>query len=335
MPFDQNWDADVQTQQMDVTGYIERARQLRVPTLLKIKDFLLACPNAILKDDGEPIAGYYSIEPKTIKSPDGKQVIRTTSLDSLIEEIQNNDLALQKKGQDLIDKALGKGKTNEKEPKSNASDTVQIDNRFIKDERSAYRKARDYEVNGVPHPEKLGDYLRFQVLFDNTLDLVKARHELQFGNAIQITSQKDRLRYPHKETGHRAFLASGVAEDKDGELKFEMMLSLLQVEAFYGIDKTLRDDGRVCLKMATSHKNLSTAYSNAAGLLQHTCFIALSKVYESIPGMDKLLAHDCELSASLDWANQQGKKLLPKTSGVMTRETMPTAHGLAFRFFGN
>lgn len=286
--WDDKWDKDSQFGNFSADQYMVLAREHRLTALKQIKRLLETVPNAILKDDRESKktpASYYSLDGR------GFHDKKTTSIDLLIEQItQNKD-----------------------------------DPRFLKERCSVCRKLKDYETGTTPHPEAIGDYLRFQIICDNAYDIALARHTIQFGNIVQITSQKDRLRRPCKDGGHRAFLAHALAQNETGSIKFEVMLSLFQAETLK-IDKTLRDSERtslsVAVKCGNDQSHISNTFFALAGALQGARRVAFLQLYSSIPDFNKLLDEDVNPEGTLEDTLQTMQSCLTACSG--TAKKLPT-----------
>lgn len=259
IPWNNNWANDRQPTYLQTTQYLDIARKLRVEALQKVKDFLQKVPNGVIKDDVTENPGYYTLEPCDYHG------IKTKSIDTLIEELTTN----------------------------------KNDNRFLKGNESVQRKLKEYQAHGIDHPEKIGDYLRMQILFDNAQDLVLARHSLQFGNDLTITSQKDKLRRPDQICGHRSFMAHAEVQDEGSSLKFEIMLALYQAETFMA-DKTFRNSERTSYELGTKYAaekgSLSTAYFAASSALAELRKISFYNLYAEIEGVNDLLDTDIDVN---------------------------------------
>jgi hypothetical protein len=293
--WNRNWKSDAQPTNLSVPEYLELARKFRIQALLTAKRVLEKFPNAIIKDDKVPSAGYYSLTGNPVNG------LKTQSIDSLIAELEQNDSIFNKIG--FIKRQIEVAK-HQNDKVSLARLTAELtpfngyipDNRFLKTLDSAYRKLPDYAVRGKQHPEKLGDYLRLQILFDGAGDLALARHTLQFGGIAHITSQKDKLRRPDLESGHRSFMARILLGNDEAEhFKFETMLSLIEVES-YGVDKTFRESERASLEMGKncdqSQPGLSNAFFSAAAVLEKLRKVSLLNLYQNKDGMNNLLDPD-------------------------------------------
>ena len=303
VPWNRNWEADSQPGGFsNHQTYANIAIKLRIPALLQIKTLLEHVPNGILKDDMGEKARYYSLTPREYHG------IQTTSIDDLIKELAENDEALSKKAQHKTkldaaflfnDLASVVSLTQEaKNPEAKQYLEATRDNRFLKSIDRIEKKLPEYQIGGVNHPERIGDYLRTQVLFDNAEDLAKARHLVQFGNILSVTSQKDKLRRPDENGGHRSFMCHAEVSDENHSLRYETMLSLFQAETFM-VDKSYRHSERVSLEMgrkiAATQPGLSTAYFAAAQTLEQLRKLSFYDLYAGVSQMNDLLDPDIDI----------------------------------------
>lgn len=167
------------------------------------------------------------------------------------------------------------------------------DKRFLKSESSAIRKLTDSSIN--QHPERIGDYLRFQILCD-TVEEIALLRSVVLNADMGATSYKDRLRRPHEEGGHRAFMYHATAENGEKSIKFEGMLCMRQIENF-GIDKGMRSLERQCLQGAFTEgvkPKLSNLFTEAADVLSRLRTGSMYELCKTIPGLDSLLDPDID-----------------------------------------
>jgi hypothetical protein len=330
VPWNRNWDNDKQPGNLSIDDYLALARRFRIQALLTAKNILEKCPNGIIKDDSAT-PRFYSLDGRDYNG------VKTTPIDTLIREIQANDevyarwsnlraLSLSQFGHaSYYNQAIQFAYPNFKP-----------DDRFLKSKDSADRKLADNRMKGEgkDEPRDIGDYLRLQILFDNAHDVALARHTIQFGNLAEITSQKDRLRFPDKDSGHRAFLVHALAYAGHQEFKYEIMVGLLQAEVF-GRDKVLRDSQRTCEEAAleyayTSH-GLNASYSRAAKALEQLRKIALFDLYEKIQGMKDMLDPSIDEVKIVAIATHQASQELNGCEKVMQR--LPKALPFMDRLF--
>lgn len=298
IPWNRNWSSDVQPGGHSASEFMKIARDLRVEALLSAKKLLERVPNGVIKDDHPTNPRYYSLESRDYHGQ------KTTTIDDLITEISKNDAALAKKAEAVLNLNAALLRTDHVTVTRIVTDPdyskdIPADPRFLKSEKSLMRKLEGYQANKTDHPEKIGDYLRMQVLFDTAEDLAVARHELQFGDSMAVTSQKDKLRRPDEDgcSGHRSFMAHAMVGNDKHALKCEVMLSLYDAETFE-VDKSYRDSERTSLKMASActaeQGSLSNAYFNVAGTLMQLRKIAFYDLYSKIDGMNALLDEDVD-----------------------------------------
>lgn len=301
--WNRNWEADSQPGGFsNYQIYADIARKLRIPALQQIKTLLEHVPNGILKDDMGEKARYYSLTPREYHG------IKTISMDDLIEELRANDEVLAKKAsfKRRMDVAFQRSDSaavvnlvqESKTPEAKKYLEATPDQRFLKSEERIKEKLPEYEVGTVVHPERIGDYLRTQVLFDNAEDLAKARHVMQFGEVLSITSQKDKLRRPDEKGGHRSFMCHAEVSDENYSLRYEAMLSLFQAETFM-LDKSYRHSERVSLEMgrkvAATQPGLSTTYFAAAQTLEQLRKLSFYGLYAGVEKMNDLLDPDIDI----------------------------------------
>lgn len=143
------------------------------------------------------------------------------------------------------------------------------DDRFLKGEGSAERKLLDHNVN--QHPEKIKDYLRFQILTNNPGEAALLRCALLSGSTgIQIASHKDQFRRPCDEGGHRAFKTHNVVSNGTHTMLAECQISIDALERAEE-PKWCRNIERM-MKTSSSEFGVSfklaAAYQEIAGRMQ-------------------------------------------------------------------
>jgi len=103
------------------------------------------------------------------------------------------------------------------------------DNRFLKASESAERKLLDNNVN--QHPEKIKDYLRFQILVSTPVEAALLRNALLTGiSGITVSAHKDQFRRPCEEGGHRAFKTHNIVSDGTNSMLAESQISIDALE---------------------------------------------------------------------------------------------------------
>lgn len=163
------------------------------------------------------------------------------------------------------------------------------DTRFMKTQMSATRKLTDVSIN--QQPERIRDYLRFQIICDDVQDVQATRAVIQSGK-MGMTSQKDRFRHPCPEGGHRAYLYHAVVGEGAKTLKFEGMICLRAIEEF-GVDKTLRSAERDFNKVATGRDTKPTrapAFAEASEKLRQLRKATMYDLCSTIEGLDAMLS---------------------------------------------
>lgn len=299
IPWNRNWHSDVQSGNFSASEYSEIAKKLRIEALRSVKNFLERVPSAVIKDDHPTNPRFYTLKPRDYHGA------KTTSIDDLIAEIEANNRAFAQKKQH--DQALSEAISAADSgsvlcllKKAKHYEEVTEDTRFLKGEERLAKKLKEYFRQGKDHPEEIRDYLRLQILFDNAEDIAAGRHELQYGTTLSITSQKDKLRRPDENGGHRSFMAHALVSDSEHSLKFEIMLSLYEAETF-SVDKTFRNSERTSFEMGTKYAanqapSLSSAFFSAAGVLEQLRKISFYNLYAETEGMNDLLDPDIDVN---------------------------------------
>lgn len=163
------------------------------------------------------------------------------------------------------------------------------DTRFMKTQMSATRKLTDVSIN--QQPERIRDYLRFQIICDDVQDVQATRAVIQSGK-MGMTSQKDRFRHPCPEGGHRAYLYHAVVGEGAKTLKFEGMICLRAIEEF-GVDKSLRNAEREFNRAATDggiKRTRAPVLTEASDKLRELRKAAIYHLCSTIPGLDGMLS---------------------------------------------
>jgi hypothetical protein len=322
IPWNQNWGNDVQPDNLEIGGYLALARRFRVQALLTAKNLLEKMPNGVLKDDNAT-PGFYSLDGRDYNG------VKTTPIDQLIKEIREDDETFARwnnlREQIELSHLFNRPRdvTIYKTAITYAFENYQPDTRFLKSEASARRKLADNKLKGEgkDHPYDIGDFLRLQILFDNAHDIALARHTLQFGNVAEITSQKDRLQFPDKYGGHRAFLVHARAYDGTKQFKYEIMIGLFQAETL-AIDKNFRDSQRDCDRLvaeSTDNPHIGEYYSSLAKGLEYGRRLAMYKLYRDISGMNDMLDASIDPDGIMHHAEVEGSAELAKCNSSVNR----------------
>ncbi len=127
------------------------------------------------------------------------------------------------------------------------------DGRFLKEESSATRKLLDSNVN--QRPERILDYLRFQILVDTPQEAALLRNALLCKDpptGITVTSYKDQFRRPCEEGGHAALKTHILVKNGSKEILAEMQISYSEMEkakfpkAMRDIERRMKEASASC-----------------------------------------------------------------------------------------
>ncbi|OIN87702.1 MAG: hypothetical protein AUJ12_00935 [Alphaproteobacteria bacterium CG1_02_46_17] len=135
------------------------------------------------------------------------------------------------------------------------------DNRFLKEISSANRKLVDPNVN--QRPERILDYLRFQILVNTPQEAATLRNALLCDDpptGITVTSYKDQFRKPCEEGGHAALKTHILVSSESQQMLAEMQISYSAMEEAH-FPKAMRDIER--------RMKEASASCHEAGLSRH------------------------------------------------------------------